>query len=134
MKKKIFLIISLIVILLFVLCIIIWTNYTSSIFNVENNEDGTIAVTAQKAGKNASGIGYITLEEGQKLEVRSNLTDNSTVKIEVLPENIDSTTKALMEETFTAVDARDFELPSGKYTIRITVVKNSTGSINIKSK
>ena len=134
MKNRIFLIILLMVVILIVIGIIIWINHTSSIFSVENNEDGSIAVMVQKAGKNASGIGYIMLEEGQKLEVRSNLTDTSSIKLEVLPENIDATTKVLMEETFTAIDARDFEVPSGKYTIRITVEKNATGSIDIQAK
>ncbi len=134
MKKNILIIILLVVAILIAICFFIRTNHTSSIFNVINNEDGSIAINAQKAGKNASGIGYITIEEGQKLEVRSNLNDNSSIKIEVLPKNIDATTKVLMEEIFTAIDAREFELPSGDYTIRITVEKNATGSMDIKAK
>ena len=134
MKKNILIIILLVVAILIAICFFIRTNHTSCIFNVINNEDGSIAINAQKAGKNASGIGYITIEEGQKLEVRSNLNDNSSIKIEVLPKNIDATTKVLMEEIFTAIDAREFELPSGDYTIRITVEKNATGSMDIKAK
>lgn len=132
--KKILLIISLIVVVIAAIGITVWINHTSSVFNVENNEDGSIAVLAQRAAKNASGVGYITIEEGQELEVRSNLTDNSSIKIEVLPKNIDAITKVLMEEIFTAIDARKFELPSGDYTIRITVEKNATGSMEIKAK
>ena len=134
MNNKIFLIILLIIVVLAVISFITWINHTRSIFNVDNNEDGSISVMAQKAGKNASGIGYITLEEGQMLEVRSNLTDSSLIKIEVFPENINATTKVLMEENFTAIDARKFEFPSGKYTIRMTAIKKSTGSMDIKAK
>ena len=134
MKKGILLIVAVIVVIAVAIGIIVCINKTSSIFSVENNEDGSIAVMAQKAGKNAAGIAYITLEEGQKLDVKSNLTDNSSIKIEVLPENIDATTKVLMEETFSAIDAREFELPFGRYTIRITVEKNATGSMDIKAK
>ena len=74
----------------------------SSYFIVDNGDDGVITVTAQNAAKGSSGIGYITIAEGQEMEVRTNLTDNSSITIEVLPANVDATTKVLMEETFTA--------------------------------
>ncbi len=134
MKKKIAIICAVVVIIVMAISAIIYFNQTSSIFSVENKEDGSIAVTAQKSGESASGMGYITLEEGQKLEVRTNLTDKSSIKIEVLPKNIDATTKVLMEEKFTSVDAREFELPSGEYSIRITAKKNATGTMDIKAK
>ena len=134
MKNKKVILCTIVVIVVAALIAVIYFNPTSSIFSVENGENGNIVVTAQKSGKDASGMGYITLHDGQKLEVRSNLTDNSSIKIEVLPKNIDATTKVLMEETFTAVDAREFELPSGDYTIRITAEKGATGSMDIKAK
>ena len=134
MKNKKVILCTIAVIVVVALIAVIYFNQTSSIFSVENGENGNIVVTAQKSGKDASGIGYITLHDGQKLEVRSNLTDNSSIKIEVLPKNVDATTKVLMEETFTAIDAREFELPSGDYTIRITAEKGATGSMDIKAK
>ena len=134
MKNKKVILCTIVVIVVAALIAVIYFNQTSSIFSVENGENGNIVVTAQKSGKDASGMGYITLHDGQKLEVRSNLTDNSSIKIEVLPKNIDATTKVLMEETFTAIDAREFELPSGDYTIRITAEKGATGSMDIKAK
>lgn len=134
MKNKKVILCTIVVIVVAALIAVIYFNQTSSIFSVENGENGNIVVTAQKSGKDVSGMGYITLHDGQKLEVRSNLTDNSSIKIEVLPKNIDATTKVLMEETFTAVDAREFELPSGDYTIRITAEKGATGSMDIKAK
>lgn len=134
MKNKKVILCTIAVIIVVALIAVIYFNQTSSIFSVENGENGNIVVTAQKSGKDASGMGYITLHDGQKLEVRSNLTDNSSIKIEVLPKNVDATTKVLMEETFTAIDAREFELPSGDYTIRITAEKGATGSMDIKAK
>ena len=122
------------VVILTIIISIIYFNQTSSIFSVENDKNGNIVVTAQRSGKNASGMGYITLQNEQKLEVRSNLTDNSSIKIEVLPKNIDATTKVIVEETFTSVDVQEFELPSGDYTIRITAEKGATGSMDIKAK
>ena len=134
MKCKKAILCTILVILLAVIIAIIYINQTSSIFSVENDENGNIVVTAQKAGRKASGIGYIKLQEEQKLEVRTNLTDNSLIRIEVLPKNIDAITKVLMEETFTFIDVREFELPSGDYTIRITAGKGATGSMDIKAK
>ena len=105
----------------------------SSYFIVDNGDDGVITVTAQNAAKGSSGIGYITIAEGQEMEVRTNLTDNSSITIEVLPDNMDATTKVLMEETFTAVNADFYELPAGDYTIRITAKKGATGDMTIKA-
>ena len=121
-NKKIILCVA-VVIIIAVIGALLYLNQSSSVFSVENDKNGNITVTAQKSGAYASGIGYITLEDEQKLEVRTNLTDNSSIKIEVLPKNIDATTKVLMEETFTSIDAREFELPSGDYTIRVTAKK-----------
>ncbi len=106
---------------------------TSSLLIVENNEDGSVAVTAQDAEPESEGVGYITLAKGQKLNVRSNLTDSSTVKVEVYPRETDDTTDVLLEETFTAVDARSFEMPKGDYAIRITVEKSANGTMDIKA-
>ena len=105
----------------------------SSYFIVDNGDDGVITVTAQNAAKSSGGIGYITIAEGQEMEVRTNLTDNSSITIEVLPANMDATTKVLMEETFTAVNADFYELPAGDYTIRITAKKGATGDMTIKA-
>ena len=123
-----------VVMIVAVIGVLLYFNQTSSVFSVKNDEKGNIVVTAKKSGKDASGMGYITLKDGQKLEVKSNLTDNSSIKIEVLPRNVDATTKVLMEKTFTSIDAREFELPSGDYTIRVTAEKNATGTMNIKAK
>lgn len=105
----------------------------SSYFIVDNGDDGVITVTAQNAAKGSSGIGYITIAEGQEMEVRTNLTDNSSITIEVLPANVDATTKVLMEETFTAINADFYELPAGDYTIRITAKKGANGDMTIKA-
>ena len=105
----------------------------SSYFIVDNGDDGVITVTAQNAAKSSGGIGYITIAEGQEMEVRTNLTDNSSITIEVLPANMDATTKVLMEETFTAINADFYELPAGDYTIRITAKKGATGDMTIKA-
>ncbi len=113
---------------------VVSANRKSSLFGVENRDDGTISVTAQNAAAESSGQGYITLAEGQVLSVRTNLTDRSSIKIEVLPREMDTSTGTVLEETFSAIDARTFELPQGQYTVRITASKGAEGSMEISPK
>ena len=112
----------------------ILSNQTSSFFRVDNNDDNTISITAQKAAAESGGVGYITIAEGQELYVRANMTDGSTVKIELLPREVDATTKVLMEENITGIDAQYFELPAGDYTIRFTAEKGAEGTMDISAK
>ena len=110
------------------------SNQRSSFFIVENNDDNTISITAQKASAGSGGNGYIAISEGQQLSVRSNMTDSSTVRIEVLPRMTDATAEVLMEESFTGIDVQYFELPAGEYIIRFTAAKGAEGTMDITSK
>lgn len=132
MKNKKFIYLGILIVAAIAI-IVAWSNQTSSFFRVENNDDNSISVTAQKASDESGGMGYITIAEGQELSVRSNMTDNSTVKIEVYPRETDATTKVLMEESFTGIDFGSFELPAGEYTIRITAEKGAEGTMDITS-
>ncbi len=116
-----------------IIAAVLLLNRRSSIFEIENKEDGSIHVLAQRADSKAGGIGYITIAEGQELYVRSNLTDNSSIKIEVFPGEAGAEADPLIEEVFTAVDARYFELPAGDYTVRISVQNRAEGSMTITS-
>ena len=131
--KKVLLIIAIVIITIAIVSIIILKN-TSAIFIVESKDDGSVFVTAKKADENSSGIGCITLKDGQKLEVKSNLKDNNSIKIEVLPDSIESTSTILKEETIKGLDVREIELKSGDYIIRISAGKNATGTVDIKAK
>lgn len=106
-------------------------NQPASKFAVENNEDNTVTVTAENAAKDASGMGYITLQEGQKIKIRSNMTEGSSMLVEILPAEINAATKTLAEETITAVDILTYELPAGDYTVRITAHKGAKGTLDI---
>ncbi len=125
--------IAIALIALIIIAVFALTGMRSSLFTVENNEDGSISVTAQKAADESGGMGYISIAEGQELKVRSNLTDDSSVTIEVLPKEVDATTKVLMEESFTGIDSRYFELPEGEYSIRVTAEKGAEGTMDISA-
>lgn len=119
---------------------------------IDNGEDGVVTVTAENAGNGSGGLGYVTLADGQKLEVTANLEENSAINIEVwqtqestvtdamteesdqlLQEIIGGTSQVLLEETFTGTDARSFALPSGDYSILITAQEGATGDMTIKA-
>lgn len=125
-----------IIVLIIAVCVvvgIIFFGSKSSIIVVKSNDDGSITVTAQNASKDSGGIGYTTLKEGQKLEVKVDLK-NSSIKIEVETSNKDSVSKVVKEESFTNTDTRTFELPAGDYNIRIIAEEDATGSMTINAK
>ena len=133
MKKKTLIITLCVAVAVVAVLAAVLLNRAPSSLTIVNNEDGTVEVTAENAARGSGAIGYITLEDGQELKVRSYLTDGSSIKIEVLPANVDAATDVLFEETFTAVDVGSFELPAGDYTLRITAEKGATGSMTVKA-
>ena len=121
---------------------------------IDNREDGSIAVMLDKADKGSGGVGYITVADGQKLRVNADLTKKSSVSIKVKPENANTFQSltsddeaetiintfqsvmsddetVIMEETFTGVDNREFALPAGDYILLITAGKNASGNMEI---
>lgn len=133
-NKKVLLGVLIAVIVVITIIVIIATQSSSVInksFRVEKNKDGTVSITAQGAGENSFGIEYITLAAGQNLEVTTDLAEGSSIKIEVVSKSNEE--DVYLEEAFSSVDMREFELPAGDYMIRATVEKESTGSIDIKT-
>lgn len=125
-----------IIVFIIAVCVVIGIMFffiKNSTFVVKNNDDGSVTVTAENASANSGGIGYITLKEEQKLEVKTDLK-NSSIKIEILSSNEDSIKDVIKEERFTKTDIRTFELPAGDYNIRITAEKDATGSMTINAK
>lgn len=131
MKSKKVLIGIVVAVIAVIVAAIALSNRPSSVFGVESDENGHLHVTAQNAGADASAMGYVTIEEGQMLRVRANLTDNSSISIEVFPENVIG--EAVLEKTFTAIDAGQFELSAGTYAVRVTAGKGADGTMDITS-
>lgn len=113
-----------------VVLIIVLTNQQSSVFTAETRADGSIAVNAQNAGKDASVTGEITIGEDQKLEIRSALNDKGRVRVEVIAPG---TTENVVDVLLASVDMGRFELAPGTYTVRITVQETATGSVDIQA-
>ena len=121
------------IIIVAVIISIVLISNTKSTIAVKTNEDGSISVTAEKASENSGGVGYITLTEGQKLEVTTNLTDGS-INIEAVPSNEDATEENTVKGNFAKTDTQEYEIPAGEYTVRVTAEKDTTGSMTINAK
>ncbi len=134
MKKKI-IIGSIILILIIGIAIALFIFMTKeSTFKIETKSSNEVVVTTKNASKESGGVGYITLEEGQKIVVEANLEDKSTLKVEILPEKFDKNTKALKEKDFTKTDKEEYELAAGAYAISVTSQNKATGNLNIQAK
>lgn len=102
--------------------------YAKPVFDITNNTDDCITIAVQKAERRAFITGYITLQQGQELEVTTSLTGNSFMQLEIISAN-GSDVRA--DEVFIATDARKVQLPPGEYIFRITAKKGTDGSITI---
>ena len=98
--------------------------------NVKSSEDGVVTVTAENAAAKSGGTGYVTVEEGQKLEVAAELAGN--IQIEVVTE--ENTEEVLLNETITGSETYTFALPADEYIVRIAAEEGATGSVTIDGK
>ena len=114
--------------------LIVVFNYSSSTFLLENKEDGSFTITAKNAGENSGGVGEITLQEGQKLEVKANLKKESSIKVKATTHDTDNNEETAFDESFKQTEEREFELPSGSYNIFVTAEKGATGNMTINVK
>ncbi len=136
MKSKLIIVGIIIAIILVVIVMVIvnHSNNSSSSFVLENKEDGSIIVTANNASENSGGIGEVTIQEGQKLEVKANLGEKGFIQMKVIPSSVDYKAEAVLNESFKKTEEREFELPSGIYNIFITAGKEATGNMTINVK
>ena len=109
-------------------------NHSSSSFVLENKEDGSMIINAKNASKDSGGIGEVTLQEGQKLEVKANLENESSINVKVIPSGTETDPEAVLNESFKQTEEREFEIPSGKYNVAVTTEKDATGSMTINIK
>ena len=134
MKNKKILIGTLIVIVVVVVIAIIFFSNIKSTISVESNDNSSsVTVTAENASEDAGGVGHIIIQEGQKLEVETDLT-KASINIEVLYATEDSESKPIIEENLANSGNRTFELPTGEYNILVKAEKGATGSMTINAK
>lgn len=107
-------------------------------FVVDNTEEG-VHVLAANAAKYSSSVGYVTIEEGDSLLVRSHLADNSSINIKVRFGEYDPEDSAFWsDDVILDVDAVTFTdtfypLEPGSYAVLITAGKKATGEVILTS-
>lgn len=134
MKNKVILIGSIIAIVLIIVIVVVALNHGTSTFVLENKEDGSINITAENAGENSGGVGEVDIQEGQKLEVKSNLEKEASINVKVKPFNTDNNSEAVLDENFKQTEESEFELPSGNYNVFVTAEKGAKGNMTINVK
>ena len=133
MKNKVTLIGGIIAIILIIVIVIVIFNRDTSTFVLENKEDGSINITAKNAGENSGGVGEITIEEGQKLEVKANLEKEAAINVQVKLSNTNDE-EYVLDESFKQTEENEFELLSGSYNVFVTAKKGATGNMTINVK
>ena len=134
MKNKVTLIGGIIAIILIIVIVIVIFNRDTSTFVLENKEDGSINITAKNAGENSGGVGEITIEEGQKLEVKANLEKEAAINVQVKLSNTNDNEEYVLNESFKQTEENEFELLSGSYNVFVTAEKGATGNMTINVK
>ena len=121
---------ALIALLIAAAVIVFLMNRPASVFAVDNGADGVVHVTAQNAGADSAGIGYVTLGEGQRIVIESALTDKSSVDVKV---RSGDSGEELFGGTFANFDAASFDAPAGEYSILITARQGTTGQLTVRA-
>ena len=133
MKNRLILIGIIIAIILGIILIVVFNHNTSN-FLLENKEDGSFNITAKNAGEGSGGVGEVTIQEGQKIEVKANLEKEASIKVKATTRNSDNNEETVFDESFKQTEEREFELPSGSYNIFVTAEKSATGNMTINIK
>ena len=131
MKDKLIIVGSIVIILIVILAAVIFVNYNKSTFTLEPKKDNSILVTVKNVKAEAGGFGYVTIKDGQKLEVKNSLTGKGTIDIQVSSE---ASEKPVLEKTFKGHGSHTYKLAQGEYTVRVTAKKGVTGTMTIKAK
>ena len=133
MKNKGLIIGIVIAIIVGIIIVVFFSNNVSTFF-LDNEDEGSISISTKNASKGSGGVGEVTLQEGQKLEVKANLEKESSIKVKVKSSETDSNTENVLDESFKQNEEREFELPSGSYNVFVTVEKPATGNMTINAK
>ena len=103
-------------------------------FGVTSNVDNSVTVMTENAKTGSYAIGYITIEENEKLCVESKLTEDSKVQIDIIDSEIDEAThQSKIVKTFfvQAEENKEFALDKGEYTIKAFVLQTATGTVDL---
>ena len=116
-------------------------------FFIDSSDGISVLVTMNNAEKDTGDVGYITVDEGEKLAVQCNLSTDSSVKVEfyqyndVFPSGTEGITDpyGAIDGSIKPIDVAEFanqgryttEVGPGRYVVRVTVQQKATGTISV---
>ncbi|MBR2738269.1 MAG: hypothetical protein IKD88_06125 [Lachnospiraceae bacterium] len=113
------------VIVVFIVYSLIRAGHYVTVSNPSPNE---IRMEAKAAREGGSGVGYLTLEDGQDIVITTDLREGSSVLVEVFIEGADGEPVQVYSDTFFVgeTDTIDFT-DGGEYAVRFTAHEGTTG-------
>ena len=109
-------------------------------FVLDNTDEGTVEILALKAAEGSGGLGYVSVDDGEKLHVKATLTDKSDIKMEVVSaEDLSDAdyvngvkdAEVILVESFSGENEYEYEIPAGDYVLRMETAAKSTGTLSI---
>jgi len=100
-------------------------------FTVNTDANGNIVAEARNATPDSSGIGYVTVAEGQRIEFSANLTSDSCISVNISKDTKGST-EHIYGHDFYNNDTGAFTPNPGEYVVEARSGAKATGSLIIK--
>lgn len=111
-----------------------------AVFNVTQNDDNTISITAESSPKDSSGLSYITLGEGEKVIVEPDLdvADTSAIELRFFKGVLGEEDTDFGEEpgqvvSISGKERTEIALEPGEYTVGVRVLTEINGSVTIRT-
>ena len=120
-----------VVFVLIIAIILFFALWKVSTIKIDNKENNSVLVSANNASSNSGGVGYVTLNDGQKINIEANLKNDKTIKIEISKNKTD---KTLVTKEFKKDETKEYKQSQGEYAIHITAQKGATGKLKINVK
>lgn len=130
-EKKLMIGSGVVVLVLIIAIILFFALRKVSTIKIDNKENNSVVVSANNASSNSGGVGYVTLNDGQKINIEADLKNDKTIKIEISKNKTD---KTLVTKEFKKDETKEYKLSQGEYAIHITAQKGATGKLKINVK
>lgn len=91
--------------------------------------DGAVSVRATNTKDGAEAMGYMTVEEGEEIRVRSILSEDGEVTIQLREKSEDITADPLYEYSVSSVKNDWYSVPAGEYSVTVESKKGTTGDV-----
>ena len=130
MKRK-----SVLMMALTILLVLAVSGCSKPLFNVTENEDNTISITAENAAADSEGISYITAGENEILIAETDFKEEGEIELRIFkatfgeedfPDEPDQT------QNISGTGSTEIPLEPGEYTISVKVLSKISGTATLR--